>query len=191
MKKQKLYCFGREAFIRYMQKSGWDKKVPFNVAVISIDSVNETDEHFYKEPSENILNIDFCDMSPELWWHEDLYDIEQEKYLDHLDKGTEYDPSAFIFNFGPEKNNASVYALNYKQAGKIVEFIDKHINCDFYIHCAAGVSRSQAVVRYILDIYFNHDWITRKENPCVCPNIHVVRMLKRCHYIHEPKFNNF
>ena len=43
-----------------------------------------------------------------------------------------------------------------------------------------GVSRSQGVVRYILDTYGDeYDIKTNPNNPCLTPNIHVVLMLKR------------
>jgi protein tyrosine phosphatase len=83
-----------------------------------------------------------------------------------------------------------LHILDYEEAFKLVKWIDERIKQDeiIYIHCAAGVSRSQAIVRYILDTYFDHQWKTRKENPPICPNIHVVRMLKRMFLYHEKEF---
>ena len=63
-------------------------------------------------------------------------------------------------------------------AEKIAEFIDENIDKNFYIHCSAGKSRSQGVVRYILDVYPEVDWETRQDNPCITPNFHVVGELK-------------
>lgn len=189
---QKLYCFSRESFICYMQRMGWINDVPDGVAVISIDSVNETNNHYFKESTKNVLNIDCCDISPEIYWNKDtsvdMYDKLEDEYIESLKNNTPYDDSAFIYNYGPAKNNTVVYPLNYKQADEIVKFIEAHKNCDFYIHCAAGVSRSQAIVRYILDTYFDHQWKIRRENPPICPNIHVVRMLKRMFLYHEKEF---
>ena len=67
-------------------------------------------------------------------------------------------------------------------AEKIVNFIDDNIGKDFYIHCSAGVSRSQGIARYILDMYPEFDYKTRKDNPCITPNITVTTMLKRIKY---------
>ena len=67
-------------------------------------------------------------------------------------------------------------------AEKIVNFIDDNIGKDFYIHCSAGVSRSQGIARYILDMYTEFDYKTRKDNPCITPNITVTAMLKRIKY---------
>ena len=74
-----------------------------------------------------------------------------------------------------------MHALNYTEAKRLVEFIDGRIKegDNIYVHCSAGASRSQGVVRYILDTYPDIDWETRKDNPCLTPNYHVIRMLKR------------
>ena len=73
----------------------------------------------------------------------------------------------------------------------IVKFIEKHKGKNFYISCRAGKSRSQAVARYILDMYgeeygYNEKESCRKENPCKTPNINVLTKLKRTYY---KKFN--
>ena len=189
---QKLYCFNRESFISYMQHMGWVDDVPNGVAVISIDSVNETNCHYFPKSTKNVLNIDFCDVSPEIYWEKkqkvDMYDKLEDDYIKSLKDNKPYDDSYFVYNYGPAKKDTTIYPLNYKQADEIVKFIEAHKECDFYIHCSAGVSRSQAVVRYILDTYFDHQWKIRKENPPICPNIHVVRMLKRMFIYHEREF---
>ena len=71
------------------------------------------------------------------------------------------------------------YNINKRQVIRACEFIDKHIDCDFYIHCNAGMSRSQAFVKYIQDCYPDKEWETRKENPCRFPNMYTCNMLKR------------
>ena len=68
-------------------------------------------------------------------------------------------------------------SLSLETALRICKFIQDNIGKNFYIHCSAGVSRSQGVVRYALDTY--GDYETNPDNPCVCPNVHVTRMLKR------------
>ena len=51
---------------------------------------------------------------------------------------------------------------------------------DFWIHCRAGQSRSQGIVRYILDCYPDIVWKTRLDNPCETPpNIDVVAKLEK------------
>lgn len=72
-------------------------------------------------------------------------------------------------------------SLCLEKALDIVKFIHDNIHKDFYIHCSAGKSRSQAIVRYILDCYPQYEWETREDNPCDTPNYHVVQQLKKCH----------
>ena len=70
-------------------------------------------------------------------------------------------------------------SMTAEQAEQIVDFINRNIGKNFYIHCSAGKSRSQGVVRYMLDVYPDIEWETRQDNPCITPNYHVVCMLKR------------
>lgn len=78
--------------------------------------------------------------------------------------------------------------IDNNTAESIVDFIDNHIGCNFYIHCYAGRSRSQAVARYIMDMYPNIEWETRKSNPCTSPNIDVLCKLKRVKYFKDGMF---
>lgn len=77
--------------------------------------------------------------------------------------------------------------MSNKQAEQIVTFIEIHKGKDFYISCRAGRSRSQAICRYILDVYgdeygYYENVSCRKDNPCNTPNIYVVALLKRVYY---------
>ena len=79
------------------------------------------------------------------------------------------------------------YGISEEQAKQCVEFIEKNIGKNFYIHCRAGRSRSQGICRYILDMYgseygYDEKLSCRKENPCHTPNMRVVTMLKREFY---------
>ena len=156
----------------FMEKSGFfnPDDLPHNVAIISIGAPwNEQEDHWFKTTNDRILNIDFDDVSPDLWWFDDMYDVamndnDQSKYFDY----------SYINSWG---EITELHALDYNQARVIVNFIEKHRDCDFFIHCSAGVSRSQGVVRYVLDTY--GDYETNPDNPCTFPNIHVTRMLKR------------
>ena len=75
-----------------------------------------------------------------------------------------------------------LYGLTDNDAKLLEEFISKNIGKDFYIHCTAGLSRSQGVARFILDMYPDMEYKTRKDNPCKTPNFHVVTLLKRMFY---------
>lgn len=96
-------------------------------------------------------------------------------------------------DIGPEgkgTNNFPPYPINEKQAKEIVEFIEKWINhgpVNFYIHCDAGVSRSQAVVKFILECFPDYPWQIFRKNPPTTPNAYVLSSLKRI--LWERKFN--
>lgn len=79
--------------------------------------------------------------------------------------------------------------FNDELADKIVEFIkpiDKNDERPFYVHCAAGISRSGAV-GYMLNEWFNKyltinksdDQMFRMNNNHIMPNPEVIRILKR------------
>ena len=65
------------------------------------------------------------------------------------------------------------------QAKEAVKFIENNIDKDFYIHCRAGKSRSQAFARYILDTYGESLWETNIK--VETPNIYVLTALKRAY----------
>ena len=76
-------------------------------------------------------------------------------------------------------------SMNEKDAEKIVNFIENNIGKTFYIHCRAGRSRSQAIFKYIVTMYYkiyDEETCGRKDNPCFSPNMHVLRLLKRAYY---------
>lgn len=68
--------------------------------------------------------------------------------------------------------------LSDEQAEELFNFIDRNQDKDFYIHCSAGISRSQGVVRFILDYYDNFE--ENPNNPCLTPNSHITKLLTRC-----------
>lgn len=72
-------------------------------------------------------------------------------------------------------------SMSEDQAVMSVEFIKRNIGKDFYIHCKAGKSRSQAFVRFILDFYPEYYSVnfTNFNNPCITPNIDVLSKLKK------------
>lgn len=75
-------------------------------------------------------------------------------------------------------------SLDLSLSERCLDFIEANIGKTFIIHCRAGKSRSQAFYRFIVDCYsdiYNND-CGNKNNPCITPNQHVVRMLKRAYY---------
>jgi len=143
---KKLYCYNRWAFEEMCMKNGWnDDNIPYDAAFISICGspacqehvIKEREFHYFEHERENILNLDFDDITS---YKEDIPDTEE-----------------------------ACLGINRAQAEKAVEFIKKNLGKDFYIHCRAGKSRSQAFIRYILDMYDGVvcDFATRPENPPV------------------------
>lgn len=72
-----------------------------------------------------------------------------------------------------------VKGLTDEQAETIHDFISNNIGKDFYIHCRAGVSRSQAVARFLHDIH-GYETISVAQNGAF-PNQHVLSLLKKLH----------
>lgn len=192
-----LYCYSKDDFIKVVYKNGWTSGLPDNVAVISIGSLSEDDEpHFFEDSVPGVFNVNFDDIDPEVFWRqkpggENMYDAMMQLYLDERKANTHHKTSNENFmhvqyiknDFSDVIGKDIIYTMNYEQADKMERFIDDCVNkgLDIYVHCAAGASRSQGVVRYILDTYPDINWQTRKANECRTPNVHVVRMLKRAH----------
>ena len=149
-----ILCFSTKAFKEAIKNLDSFQ----SVACISMGS-----DHWYPEKCSNVFNLDIEDSSPA----NDIYN----KALDLFLKGKI-----------KESNELFGKSLNYEQAFELDKWIDYQIKyCHtFYIHCDAGLSRSQGVVRYIRDTYGNIFSIrTNPNNPCLTPNAHVVMMLKR------------
>lgn len=151
---KKLYCFSRQEFNDFC--NDWtSENYPEHSAFISICNTQggsdfmfvDEIEHHFKTETENIINLDFDDIT------------EPESYYNgKIDKG-----------------------ITEEDALRLAEFIEKNIDNDFYVHCEAGYSRSQGVVRYILDVYGEENFETRRCNPCNTPNLFVTAMLKRAY----------
>lgn len=187
-KERILYCYSQEKFDELMENLGW-KEPPEGFSTVSICSPwNEHFEHWFKPGTPNNYNIDCDDVVRPFWWDKDLiptygkdyYDIAEEMYLNGKVK-----ESNDYFNYYREDKNGrhiDLKMFNYEQAFLLASWIDVQIvngHDNFYVHCAAGMSRSQAIVRYIIDVYTDYDWKTRKENPCDYYNNHMLLMLKR------------
>ena len=80
-----------------------------------------------------------------------------------------------------------VKAITEAQGEEIGEFVSRHLDKHFIIHCTAGKSRSQGVARAILDsfpdIYQSN--IFNCVNPCITPNYAVVSVVKRYFWFHD------
>lgn len=184
LQNKNILCYSHYKFDNIMENRGWYIHPGINCSAISICSLNEYDlsEHWFKDDCHNstilsVFNLDIDDCGP-MWFTGDEYDKALELYLaGHVKESNEY--------FNCNYQTTDIHILNYEEAFDLVKWIDDRIhNFDntIYIHCAVGASRSQGVVRYILDTYGQEFNIkTNPENPCLTPNAHVTLMLKRAY----------
>ena len=128
----KVYCYSKTEFEKIANANGWsDDNPPTDWAVISIcckpevvvNVLDSRDAHFFAKNHENVLNVEFDDIT------------QDEQYIS--------DPGMGF----------TAYGLDLKTARNIVNFIDSHVGMNFMVHCRAGKSRSQAVTRFITDFY--------------------------------------
>lgn len=188
MSERLLWCMSHPSFDKMMEEKGWIAKPDKGAAIISISSPNEDDlaGHWF-DNVEGVFNLDIDDVGP-VWFknsQNQCYDDSMELYLNNKVK-----KSNSYFNYIQTYDNGDyvlIHSLDYEEAVNLVSFIDDAVKSgkDFYIHCAVGASRSQAVVRYILDMYPDIEWETNPNNPCITPNAHVLMMLKRANRIDE------
>lgn len=171
-----LYCYSQQEFDTLMENLGWIEHPIDKFSTISICSLwNEGFEHWFKSPTQNNYNIDCDDVVKPFWWDKDYYDEALKLYL----SGQVKESNKFFLY---EDDIHELRLFNYEQAFLLAAWINTQIlngSGNFYVHCAAGMSRSQAVVRYILDTYNEFSWKTRHSNPCLHPNNHMLLMLKR------------
>ena len=200
-----ILCYSHYDFDRIMKENGWIDKPPTGVSCISICSPNEGDlaEHWFKDdisiglhPAKNyrVFNLDIDDISP-FWFknHESwCYDNALELYWNkHIKESNAYFSHLYI-NGDQNQFCNMVHALDYEEAFDLVRWINWRIKEDdtIYIHCAVGASRSQGVVRYIIDTYKNdYDIKLNPSNPNNTYNPHVVMMLKRA-YMSKFSYDN-
>lgn len=134
---KRLYCYSNLAFMRVMSENDWRDDVPPGVAVISITGTADVQDRY--GPRFADADRHWFPASTDRILNIEFDDITE----DSMDIG----------------NRQVAKGISLAQADEIVRFIERNKNCDFYIHCHAGVSRSQAVVLYILDFY-KTDWVT-------------------------------
>jgi hypothetical protein len=192
-----ILCYSHYDFDNIMRNNGWTDTLPKGVSAISICSPNEGDlaehwfKHDHKEARENsdynrVFNLDIDDASP-FWFenHEsECYDNALELYLDgQVKRSNSYFNHLYIS--GENKQWVELlHVLDYEEAFNLADWIEWRIKHDdtIYIHCAVGASRSQGVVRYIVDTYkYDYDICLNPNNPNNTYNPHVLMMLKRAY----------
>lgn len=172
MKYMKLWCVGFNEFEKLAKRNGWYLEVPSNIAIISInngkDAGTDTEYHIC-EDDVNVLNLNFDDVDPMPLGLSD--DSETYTYENEYAKGTFTTIEFFT-------NDMAKHAVKFIE--DVIEN-NKLDGVDFYIHCSAGISRSQAFVKYIKNVYDFIDWETNPNNPCLHPNGFVFQKLMQAY----------
>lgn len=163
---QKLWCTGFKGFQDLVKINSWSENVPNTIAIISINSRIPTDGETHLCNGDNVLNLDFDDIDP-------------------VSIGLNEDATEYSFT------DKKVYFFTSAMAKEAIDFIEKHKEKSFYIHCSAGISRSQAFVKYIKNIYFDNDWETNPGNPCIHANGFVFQKLMHAYRSREENFDLF
>lgn len=131
----RIQCFSNRAFGYEMRSRRWTDAVPDGSAAISITGTRHVKDA-YGEGFEAADRHLFPDGA------RNVLNLD----FDDIDR-----PSMDI------GNGRVALGISPEQAAQVVEFIESHKDCDFYIHCHAGVSRSRAAAQFILDAYPG-DW---------------------------------
>lgn len=156
----KLWCNGFQGFKKILETNNWnDSNLPDNAAFISI-CCTETDNssyetHLLSDNHDNVINLDFDDING--------YTLKDQ-----------FPDDDYV------KDNPA-RGLNDEQGLQLVKFIENNIGKDIYVHCSAGVSRSQGIVKFILEYYNDYykESDTNPDNPCKMPNQHVFDVLRK------------
>ena len=156
----KLWCNSFQGFKKILETNNWnDSNLPDNVAFISIcctETENSSYEtHLLSDNHDNVINLDFDDING--------YTLKDQ-----------FPDDDYV------KDNPA-RGLNDEQGLQLVKFIENNIGKDIYVHCSAGVSRSQGIVKFILEYYNDYykESDTNPDNPCKMPNQHVFDVLRK------------
>ena len=137
-----IHVYSHKKFDELMKTYGWtEKTVPANCSIISIcctpeikknyleDYKHETDEHWFKQNTDNILNLEFDDIE---------MDSLQTKY-------------GMAYGITDEQAKTLVEFVK-----KQIDKYDGNMHY-WYIHCRAGRSRSVAVGEFIEEVCIASD----------------------------------
>lgn len=192
-----ILCYSHYDFDNIMRNNNWIDTLPKGISAISICSPNEGDlaEHWFKNDwninagnlqDYRIFNLDIDDASP--FWFENHESECYDKALELFNSNKKKQSNAYfnhLYISGENKQYVDLlHVLDYEEAFELCQWIHWRIYHDdtIYIHCAVGASRSQGVVRYIVDTYGNEFNIKlNPNNPNNTYNPHVLMMLKRAY----------
>lgn len=157
MKKKSVRVFSKGMFSLYCKENKIDDNTveTFNYAIIEILDTNRSKKPFTDHSNGSNTAI-FSKKHPNVLVLS-FDDIEK----DFVSNGHEYK------------------SMSERQGKKIFKFIQNNIDKDkFIVHCRAGISRSGAIGRFIIDFLKYKGYYTYfPEHNNICPNAHVSRIL--------------
>lgn len=162
--KKYIYCYSKKDFDTICNINDWSDDNPPNENTIALISICST--------ADVVQNV-IC--SPDNHFFEKNRKNILNLNFDDID-GKEQDI----------EGGGKAYGITKDQALQIVKFVRDNIEKVqyFFIHCRAGQSRSQAVVRYILDTYSRiYELAINPDNPPNTPNPFVLSRLKQAEKI--------
>ena len=150
----RIYALSRTKFNKLMVDNHItpeNVELKTDVFFISINNTYDIVEPYFKENKDNVKVMSFDDVDED----EVYFDLETKK-------------------------KTLIKAMTENQAQELFDFINKNKDKKTCIvHCTMGVSRSGGISQFIAD-YLNVDKNQFKsDNPQICPNNHVIRMLKK------------
>lgn len=87
--------------------------------------------------------------------------------------------------FADGREYIPVVPMSMEQGKKIVDFVK--VNKDVYnfiVHCAAGISRSGAIAKFINEYFGGDEWHFKHLNPHTKPNIRILSILRNLNQEH-------
>ena len=162
---QKLWCESFLGFKYIAYKMEWDKEVPNDIAIISINDYNNSDiydEYHICKDASNVLNLNFDDSDP-------------------VALGLNDNLETFTYKRNHDNKEITLKFFSKSMAKKCIEFIEANKDKHFFIHCSAGISRSQAFVKFIKNAYCETEFYTNPDNPCRHPNGFVYQKLAQAY----------
>lgn len=111
---------------------------------------------YFKHEHHNVLRLTFDDVDERL---------DVKLFGEPQDNGREYIP---------------VVPMSEDQAKLIIKFVEANENAKaFFVHCAAGISRSAAVAKWIDQKFNTDDTIFNVNNPIIKPNQRILSILRK------------
>lgn len=178
MKKKRIaYAFSRQRFNERIDTNFPGGVIPGDYAVVSISYYKDKNHRLCD--AHNVLNMDFDDIDAETAIMPTDLERSWESFaqwlVTHYRTGVKSWAGDDIFCMGTDWK-----IFDWMDALRLADFIYTNKDCNFLIHCEAGMSRSQAVVKLLNDLLGDrYDYEKNPDNNNCFPNMWVVNATKR------------